>query len=83
MTRTFAVLIHQDAPFPTSSPAGGIRRQRASTPPTSPTARDYRDPDGYWLDGFTVLAAAAAGTAASGSARSWRIRSFGRRQRRP
>lgn len=63
MATTFAVLIHQDAPFPDlvarwrEAEAAGFNAAYAAD-----HTQDYRDPDGYWLDGWTVLAAAAAAT---------------------
>lgn len=63
MTPTFAVMIHQDAPF-----ADLVARWREAEAAGFDAAyacdhtKDYRDTGGYWLDGWTVLAAVAAAT---------------------
>lgn len=63
MAPTFAVMIHQDAPFPDL-----VARWREAEAAGFDAAyvcdhtNDYRDTGGYWLDGWTVLGAVAAAT---------------------
>lgn len=60
---TFDVMIHQDAPFDElirrwqTAEAMGFRAAYVCD-----HSGDYRDLNGYWLDGWTVLAAVAAAT---------------------